>query len=223
LIEVWDTGIGIPHDQHEAIFDEFVQLENPERDRRKGVGLGLSIVRRLAGLLDVKVMVASRPGRGSVFRVRVPRILVAFARPGPVAANDCVDASGLFVVVIDDDEAVRFGMMALLTELGCRVVTAASSQEALTELARHLRIPDAAIVDYRLGGETGHAAITALRKDIDERLPVALITGDLTVPDCPAAGLPAPLIMRKPVAVRDLGAWLSQVKAALELRSSQMV
>jgi signal transduction histidine kinase/CheY-like chemotaxis protein len=218
-IEVWDTGIGIAPEQHEAIFHEFVQLRNPGRDRSKGVGLGLSIVRRLASLLGAQIVLTSRPGHGSVFRLRLPRVTLNYAVSDPASAANRSDASGLFVVVIDDDEAVRFSMMALLSELGCRVVTAASSQEALTELTQHLRMPDAAIVDYRLGCETGHAATAALRRGIDEQLPVALITGDLVVPDYPHAGVPAPVIMRKPVEVRDLCAWLSQVKAAVAAKN----
>jgi signal transduction histidine kinase len=71
-IEVRDTGIGIPADKHQQIFEEFVQLGNPERDRNKGLGLGLSIVRRLAGLLGTRVEVHSSPGVGSSFRFILP-------------------------------------------------------------------------------------------------------------------------------------------------------
>ena len=71
-IEVWDTGIGIPEEQLQAIFEEFHQLDNPARERSKGLGLGLAIVERLADLLGHAVDVRSRPGKGSVFAVEVP-------------------------------------------------------------------------------------------------------------------------------------------------------
>ncbi|MCW2248414.1 PAS domain S-box-containing protein [Azospirillum fermentarium] len=83
-VEVWDTGAGIPADQREAIFDEFVQIGNPERDRAHGLGLGLAIVRRLSALLDHPVRVRSTPGRGSVFSVEVPRAAVP---PSPDGAD----------------------------------------------------------------------------------------------------------------------------------------
>jgi signal transduction histidine kinase len=71
-IEVWDTGIGIPRDQQQRVFEEFVQIANPERDRRKGLGLGLSIVRRLSRLLQHPLELKSRPGLGSMFRIELP-------------------------------------------------------------------------------------------------------------------------------------------------------
>jgi signal transduction histidine kinase len=72
-IEVWDSGRGIPGDKRHEIFQEFYQLENPERDRRNGLALGLAIVERLARLLDYRVELRSEVGKGSVFRVTVPR------------------------------------------------------------------------------------------------------------------------------------------------------
>lgn len=72
-IEVWDTGVGIPEECRADIFEEFTQLGNPERDREKGLGLGLAVVARLAALLGGRVSVASTVGRGSVFRLHLPR------------------------------------------------------------------------------------------------------------------------------------------------------
>ena len=73
-MQVRDTGRGIPLDQQERVFQEYYQLGNPERDRTKGLGLGLAIVRRLTNLLDCKLMVRSRPGRGSCFEVTIPLV-----------------------------------------------------------------------------------------------------------------------------------------------------
>ena len=114
-IEVHDTGIGIPPDQQHEIFDEFHQLHNPERDRTKGLGLGLAIVDRVARLLGHEIDVTSTPGVGSCFSVTVPRgeeaHVVAEASPlRPAAA----DLGRLHVLVVDDEIGAREGMRTLL-------------------------------------------------------------------------------------------------------------
>src|SRR5690606_8596630 len=115
-IEVWDTGIGIPAEQHERIFEEFYQLDNPERDRTRGLGLGLATVRRVARLLGHELHLRSIPGRGSRFTLEVP-----LADPAKVASISATVEQripnllrGKTIVVIDDEASVRLGMQSLL-------------------------------------------------------------------------------------------------------------
>lgn len=178
-IEVWDSGIGIPADKHETIFEEFQQLGNPERDRRKGLGLGLAIAARLAETLNLRLSLCSRVGRGSVFRLDVPFATVPATILAPTNAPERVlvarcDAT---ILVIDDDEAIRIGMTALLESWGFGAIAAEDYAEA-----RGLAMaaaPDILICDFRLrGGDKGTDVIARLRHDLGTALPALLITGD---------------------------------------------
>lgn len=177
-----DTGIGIaPEHQHE-VFREFHQLGNPERDRRKGLGLGLAISEGLARALGHDLSLASTPGRGSVFRLTVP--LATAAAPGNEQAPMTESKTRLLevrVLVIDDDEAVRASMLHLLGDWGRQCDAVESIEEALT-LARAHR-PDLIISDYRLREQrTGVEAIAALRELLGSTLPGLLVSGD-TAPE----------------------------------------
>jgi two-component system, chemotaxis family, CheB/CheR fusion protein len=108
-IEVWDTGIGIPEEQLQAIFEEFHQLDNSARERGKGLGLGLAIVERLADLLGHAVDVRSRPGKGSVFAVEVPLGRDASPwqpRPDPRERKEVAQQAGA-ILIVEDDPSVR--------------------------------------------------------------------------------------------------------------------
>lgn len=200
--EVWDTGIGIAPEHQASVFHEFLQLGNPERDRRKGLGLGLAIAEGLSGRLGHALTLASRPGRGSVFRLTLP---LTTERPATETATPRIGASlrGLHVLFIDDDEAVRAGMSHLLATWGCRCTAVESIDEALSATAREA--PDVALCDYRLRGlQTGADAVGALRARLGESLPALLITGD-TAPErlaeAHALGLP---LLHKPVPPEEL-------------------
>ena len=119
-LEVWDTGAGIPEHQWENIFKEFHQLGNPERDRRKGLGLGLAIVQRLAREMRTSVELRSQPGKGSVFRLWLDRWQGALEDDANTP-QDGRSLMGLKVLAIDDDEAVRLGMQSLLQSWGLSV------------------------------------------------------------------------------------------------------
>jgi signal transduction histidine kinase/CheY-like chemotaxis protein len=182
-IEVWDTGVGIPPDQHRNIFGEFYRLGERDRDQRAGLGLGLAIVDRLCRLLGHPITVTSTMGRGSRFAVAVPTVA---ARAEVVALRAPVRApldsfNGKLVVAIDDDPLVLDGMRGLFSNWGCRVVTGAGADAALAGLAGHDEPPDLIISDYRLpDGSTGVEAIAQLRGAFGCPIPAFLISGDVS-------------------------------------------
>jgi two-component system, sensor histidine kinase len=203
-IEVWDTGIGIAPEHRAEIFREFHQLGNPERDRRKGLGLGLAIAQRLARTLGHTLSLDSRLGRGSVFAVQLPLARIGSDPAPALPLSDDVDAriANLRVLVIDDDVAARHGMTCLMQSWGANCAAVESIEEAML-VSEKIR-PQLVICDYRLRERrTGAEAIAALREH-NPRLPAILVTGD-TAPErlreAQASGLP---ILHKPVAPADL-------------------
>jgi signal transduction histidine kinase/CheY-like chemotaxis protein len=199
-IQVLDTGPGIPPDQRDRVFQEYYQLGNPERDRTKGLGLGLAIVRRLVDLLGCEMTLRSRVGHGSCFEVSV-----AIATGGIRASKDGLEAtSGAlahgFIVVIDDELAIRNAMSALLTGWGYETIVVGSGDEAIRQLSNCEQWPDLIICDYRLrDGENGIRVIERLRSEYNEAIPAMLITGD-TAPDRLAeAKASSLLLLHKPV------------------------
>jgi PAS domain S-box-containing protein len=214
VLEVWDTGIGITASQQREVFREFHQLGNPERDRRKGLGLGLAIVEGLARTLGHKLSLVSIPGRGSVFRLALPTATdpAMAAELAPLLAKS--QRLDMRVLVIDDEESVRVGMLHLLHSWGCDCVAAESIEDALA-LARQ-QAPDFVISDYRLREQrTGIEAIAALRALLGDALPALLVTGD-TAPErlrqAQASGIP---LLNKPVSPGQLyRAMMTLFKAA---------
>jgi signal transduction histidine kinase len=177
-IEVWDSGPGIPKDQHQNIFAEFHQLGDPQHERGSGLGLGLAIVDRLCRLLDHQIELTSALGSGSRFSVIVPLVaaqaLTAEHEASVHAALGSI--SGKLVVVIDDDALVLDSMRGLLRSWGCDVVTAVSARVALAGLAERDRTPDLIISDYRLSdGQNGIEAIEKLREAFNLSIPAFLI------------------------------------------------
>ena len=200
LLQVADTGIGIAADEQERVFREFYQVDNVERDRSKGLGLGLSIVRRLCRLLDVALVMDSAPGRGTTVTLRLQR--AAAALEAAPSADTRLRPPGLRVLVVDDESMVRDSMRLLLQELHCTVHLADGVAEACRIAAAEPL--DLVLSDLRLrGGDSGLAAIKAIREHQPE-LPAVLITGD-TAPDRmrEAEGAGVPLLF-KPVTLDDL-------------------
>ncbi|MFQ5958706.1 MAG: hybrid sensor histidine kinase/response regulator [Alphaproteobacteria bacterium] len=177
-IEVWDSGEGIPEDERDAIFEEFHQLGNPERDRTRGLGLGLAIVDRMSRLLGHRVTVASTPGKGSVFAVEVPRVAVPespeVAEPAPE------NLSGKVVVIIDDEPRQLLGLKLVLEGWGCRVLHATTPEGALAQVGDgDGRRPDMIVADFRLRGNvSGAMAIERIRERVGARVPGLILTGD---------------------------------------------
>jgi CheY-like chemotaxis protein len=184
-IQVWDTGEGIPPDRQEHVFQEFFQLGNPERDRTKGVGLGLAIVRRLTTLLGHKLQLLSRVGAGSVFAVSVPLATaseVVSEQTDETLTRTMVKGSGL-VLFVDDEPAIQIAMQRLLQDWGYETIVASSGAEMLERLATCDERPALIICDYRLRAhETGIAVIHRLRTEYNHDIPGMLLTGD-TAPD----------------------------------------
>lgn len=197
-LEIWDTGIGIEPIHHENIFNEFYQLGNTERDRRKGLGLGLAIVRGYANRLKHSLLFASKPKRGSVFKIE---LLNATEIPlSDATINKPIEFITLSarVLIVDDDEAVRQGMVDLLQAWGCECDAADSIEEAVTLAIANP--PDLVISDFRLRDlKTGTQAITQIRNVCGTSTPAMLITGDTAqdrLIDATASGLP---LLSKPV------------------------
>jgi CheY-like chemotaxis protein/anti-sigma regulatory factor (Ser/Thr protein kinase) len=180
--EVWDTGLGIAAEDQQRIFEEFVQLANAERDRRKGLGLGLSIVQRLASLLAHPVELASRPGRGTVFRVDVAMGRAPVVRATAVRSERSqVDLGGRCILVIDDEASIVDGMGALLGSWGAHTVLASRGEEALRKVSDRDAPPDLIIADYQLrDGEVGPDVVAAVRRHFGRDIPAILVTGSAT-------------------------------------------
>jgi signal transduction histidine kinase len=197
ILEVWDTGIGIAPEHQKEVFREFHQLGNPERDRNKGLGLGLAIADGLSRTLGHALSLVSTPRHGSVFRLTLPvDSSIPFSQIAMTQSRTRVLNARLLIV--DDDKIVRDSMLHLLRDWGCECEAAESIEEALV-LASTNR-PDVIISDYRLREQrTGVEAIAAVRTLLGNAIPALLITGD-TAPErlreAQASGIP---LLHKPV------------------------
>jgi signal transduction histidine kinase/CheY-like chemotaxis protein len=208
-IEVWDTGPGIPDDQRERVFEEFYRPRERQGDGQGGLGLGLAIVRRLCRLMGHSLDLRSRPGHGSVFRIRVPITAAPTTADAPPAEPQI--APGSRVWVIDDDPTIRVAMEALLGSWGHQVTTGASSDDMLAHLDRDPRSPHAILCDWRLESEDGVTAIRRLQAKFTAPVPAALITGDTDperLREATASGLP---LLHKPVARAPLRALIGNL------------
>ncbi len=209
-VQIWDTGRGIPPEERERIFEEFYQLGNPERNSERGLGLGLSIVRRLADLLGASVSLRSLPGRGSMFALSLP----LGTEPAPAAATAQPRShapgslAGSLIVVVEDEAAVREAMKVLLEGWGTEVLAASSCADALEQIAAHRRCPDVVIADYRLReGRNGVEAIRSLREHCGSRIPAIIISGStmpLNIEEAKALGAHVLLKPVMPAKLRTL-------------------
>ncbi|HSC62404.1 MAG TPA: hybrid sensor histidine kinase/response regulator [Caldimonas sp.] len=184
-LEVWDAGIGISEAELPKIFAEFYQVANPERDRGKGLGMGLAIVKRLSELLGHELTVRSRPGAGSVFRVWVSRVQAPQMDEFTVGAETLPGAldDTRAVLLLDDEEAVRTSVGELLAEWGYEVIAVATTAEALAAARAREGLVDVIVSDLRLrDGEDGLRAIEQIRQVCGFAVPAILVTGD-TAPD----------------------------------------
>jgi two-component system CheB/CheR fusion protein len=191
-IEVWDTGIGIPAAELAAIFDEYHQVDNAARERSLGLGLGLSIVKRLGILLGHRVRVQSRKGFGSMFAIEVARMPTTLTKPAPMtpslgAPNPAATQMAeevrrhACILAVEDDPELRDLLELTLTAEGHNVTTAPDGIEALATIARGKIRPDLILADYNLpGGMTGLDLATKLRERLHYHVPVIILTGDIS-------------------------------------------
>jgi len=186
-IEVCDTGVGIAEQDLQAIFDEYHQLDNAARERSRGLGLGLSIVQRLAILLGHPVHVRSQPGKGSVFSIDVmlpPNI--DGPRDGHASHMSSVSSDGASrhagaILVIEDEAELRELLEIVLKEDGHFPVSAADGAAALALLDHDGVAPDLILVDYNLpNGMDGLTVATKIRERLHRRIPVVVLTGDIS-------------------------------------------
>ena len=192
---VSDSGRGIQEADQDRVFEEFYQVDNPERDRTKGLGLGLAIVRRLAGLLRIRVEMASTPGEGTSFCLGLAGARRAL--PPPEAAEPEVARVAAHVLVVDDESGIRLGMKALLEAMGCRATLADGTEHAV-EAARHAR-PDLVLADFRLrGADNGIATVRAIRA-LYPGIPAILVSGDIAAERLREAEEAGIALLHKPV------------------------
>jgi signal transduction histidine kinase/CheY-like chemotaxis protein len=219
VIEIWDTGVGIPADEQKRIFQEFYQLNNPERDRGKGLGLGLAICQRLCDLLRHNLTLSSKPAQGSVFRIHVP---LARSRPRDTLAPErernsrLLDLEGKTILVIDDEKDILNAMRMILQAWQCQVLTAGSAAEAVQLLTAQSPVsqPDLLICDYRLrDGETGSQAIQTICQTLGRTLPAMIMTGDTAPERIREAQASGHTLLHKPVKPAQLYATLQELLA----------
>ncbi len=215
-IEVWDSGPGIAPEEIDRVFEEFYQIGNPERDRARGLGLGLAIVRRLATLLGHDLRVDSRPGRGTVFRIVVasaPEDAVT-ALPEHQFAEPIGPLSGRRILVVDDEEPVREGTRQLLASWGCIACVAADAASAVSGCTEQ-PVPDAMLVDFRLpGGRDGLATIAAVRAACGASVPAIIVSGESTGDEIARINASGFMLLHKPVPPARLRAALAHLLAA---------
>lgn len=186
-IEVLDTGTGIPGDKHEQIFQEFHRLD-PRATQARGLGLGLSIVERIARILDHPISVNSIVGVGSRFTVTIPRVAAAHVipiAPEPPVVPRHGPLEQALVLCIDNEPEVLSGMRTLLTGWGCRVAAADGADQAIAALERIRRevdtgplVPSIILADYHLDDCTGVEAIQHIRSHAKADIPGVIITAD---------------------------------------------
>jgi signal transduction histidine kinase/CheY-like chemotaxis protein len=181
-VSVWDNGIGIPEGRQKDIFKSYVQVANPERNREKGFGLGLSIVQGLANLLGHKLDMDSTPGRGSRFSVTVPfmGLIPSELLEVQTVENSAPDLTNMVVAIIEDNSDLRIEISMRLIEHGCYVVAGESSHDVIEQLRIEALSsgPHFILSDYRLENEDGVAAIAAVRAATDRWIPAVLWSGD---------------------------------------------
>jgi two-component system CheB/CheR fusion protein len=210
-IEVWDTGVGIPEKEYQSIFEEYYQLDNVARERSRGLGLGLSIVQRLATLLGHRIDVRSEPGKGSVFAIEVKlpsRGAAARLEPRQLAIADAsvddVRRTGI-ILVIEDDPAVAELLEMFLKDEGHRAVIAHDGIAALASVADDGIEPDLILADFNLPkGMNGLDVAAMLRRKLRRHVPTIILTGDISTGTLRDIVMQDCIGLNKPVRLKSL-------------------
>lgn len=208
-IEVHDTGIGIPKEHLEEIFDEFQRLPNDLQQHDKGLGLGLAIVKRMCSLLGHTISVRSERGRGSVFAIQLPRCHV---EPPPAKVTEAPSSQqnhqGQHILCVDNEAQIVDGMTSLLQDWGYQVSPALSLAQALD--AVETRPPDLVVIDYHLDhGETGLNVMSQLEQRF--AAPCIVITADYTETVAKEVAHRGYYLLKKPVKPLALRSLISEV------------
>ncbi len=210
-IEIWDTGVGIPDTELDAIFEEYHQLDNAARQRSRGLGLGLSIVHRLGKFLGHPVSVRSQLGKGSVFAVEVG---LPPSGTGSQVASQGAGVDGATsengrrtgtILVVEDDPDMRGLLMLLLRDEGHHAVMAPDGVAALDLVAQDTIRPDVILADYNLPNGLNGLQLTAKLRDILRReIPTIILTGDISTATLRDVALQRCVQLNKPVKVTEL-------------------
>ena len=211
-ISVSDTGIGIPAQQQQEIFQEFLQLSNTSSGATTGLGLGLSIVERLIKLLGHKIRVQSQVGHGTTFTLGVKEGSVSTLPINQPKSSSVSDLTGLKVLVIDDEPQVREGMQSILESWQCEVALAGTKAQVYELLMERKLKPQAIVSDYRLAkNETGLQLLEELLPQIGIQVPVLFISGDTSSAITEIIRAKGYLHLPKPVPPAQLRAFLRNV------------
>jgi len=202
VVSVQDSGVGIPTDQLDRVFEEYFQVENASRDRRKGLGLGLAIVKHIANLLGHSLNVSSLPGKGSTFAVSLPLVREASSprlEEYPDSANgEFANNPQVRILFVEDDPAIVDATAMLLASANLRVQTVMNGRDAISAIDGGPR-PDVLVTDYRLPGPNGVEVARHAQAVYGESLPVVLMTGDTTIKELETANISNYTLLRKPV------------------------
>jgi signal transduction histidine kinase len=200
VLRVQDSGRGIPQSEQARIFEEFYQLDNPGRDRSKGVGLGLAIVQRLCELTGAKITVESTPGQGTCFQLSMPALIApgTSAETVPPATSD-ISLKGKRVYVVDDEHDILNSMRTLLGVWGMQTHTADSAGAADRIFEQH-GAPDLLLMDLRLGDSQHGARLAERLQRQHGRFPILIITGETASEALQEATERNYTVLRKPIA-----------------------
>ena len=220
-IEVWDTGIGIPDGELQAIFQEYHQIDNAAREQSRGLGLGLSIVQSLGTLMGHQVSVRSRVGKGSVFAIEVmirPRETEPRQEQGPHGSDGRDTATARRtgpILIVDDDPELRELLDVLLSEEGHQTATAPDGIAALELVAGGAIRPDLLLVDYNLPkGMNGLQFTAKLRQTMHRELPLIILTGDISTSTLREIALHDCIHLNKPVKAKEMTRAIQHLLAA---------
>lgn len=214
VIEVSDTGRGIPPDELDRIFEDYFQIGNTARDHSRGFGIGLATVRRVATLLGTEVRVRSEVGQGSTFTLALPLAEDWASAEEDEAVGSGPILEGRTALVVDDEPLVLKALELMLETLGIHVHTARTLAQAEAVLDGLDPSPDIVIADYSLaGGERGTEAIALAQR---RGTPISLlVTGDTSAARLAEAQRSGTRLLHKPVAPGALEDLLAQAVAAL--------
>jgi signal transduction histidine kinase/CheY-like chemotaxis protein len=215
-VQIWDTGIGIPLEQRSKIFEEFYQVANPARDPRRGLGLGLAIVRRLTALLDMPIDFRSIAGTGTCFRLRLPIIAGPIAAEPPEPSESDRRFEGRRALIVDDDAAICDATVQLLERWGFEARASARFEQACAQIDDGFA-PDVILADLRLAEDIdGIRAVDRLRERLRRAVPALLVSGDTGARELARVKESGLLLLTKPVAPARLRSALHALLAPTE-------